>query len=272
VPVGRATTSRYRAHPRETSKRGPPPPEQRDPAQPPRRETLKRGPTRARLSRFRQSATAGHSRHEQREPLLPRLSATLARGCEALGRGRVGEEQQVEQARRIEVGQVGLGESAEGGCIGGPVGDSRPKRSETAKRPGRRLPRQKSPSGRRTLSPPRAAVSQATARAPSSKTRPRLDFLRLGLASCAKCANVVCFFSRKTGLRFSGGRNLEPEPLGRATALEIVLVLPALSRFVGKTTAPAWDKRTSASRAEPRSTRVTALLLQQPRCRFRGRG
>ena len=187
------------------------------------------------LSSFRQNATAGHSRHEQREPLLPRLSATLARGCEALGRGRVGEEQQVEQAR-IEVGRVRLGESAEGGCIGGPVGDSRPKRSETAKRPGRRLPRRKSPSGPRTLSPPRAAVSQATARAPSSKTRPRLDFLRLGLASCAKCANVVCFFSRRTGLRFSGGRNLEPEPLGRATALEIVLVLPALSRFGGSTT------------------------------------
>jgi hypothetical protein len=60
--------------------------------------------------------------------------------------------------------------------------------------------------------------------------------LRLGLASCAKCANVVCFFSRRTGLRFSGGRNLEPEPLGRATALEIVLVLPALSRFGGNAT------------------------------------
>ena len=47
------------------------------------------------------------------------LSATLARGCEALGRGRVREEQQVEQARRIEVSEVRLGESAEGGLVRG---------------------------------------------------------------------------------------------------------------------------------------------------------
>jgi hypothetical protein len=48
----------------------------------------------------------------------PRPSATLARGCEAFGRGRVREEQQVEQARRIEVAEVRLGESAEGGLVG----------------------------------------------------------------------------------------------------------------------------------------------------------
>jgi hypothetical protein len=53
-----------------------------------------------------------------RSSRLPRLSATLARGCEAFGRGRVREEQQVEEARRIEVGEVRLGESAEGGLVG----------------------------------------------------------------------------------------------------------------------------------------------------------
>ena len=56
-----------------------------------------------------------------RSSRLPRLSATLGRGCEAFGRGGVREEQQVEQARRIEVGEVRLGESAEGGLVGGPV-------------------------------------------------------------------------------------------------------------------------------------------------------
>ena len=56
-----------------------------------------------------------------RSSRLQRLSATLGRGCEAFGRGRVREEQQVEQARRIEVGEVRLGESAEGGLVGGLV-------------------------------------------------------------------------------------------------------------------------------------------------------
>jgi len=56
-----------------------------------------------------------------RSSRLQRLFATLGRGCEAFGRGRVREEQQVEQARRIEVSEVRLGESAEGGCIGGLV-------------------------------------------------------------------------------------------------------------------------------------------------------
>jgi hypothetical protein len=42
------------------SNRGPPPLNQRDPAQPLRRETLKRSPTQVRLSRFRQNATVAH--------------------------------------------------------------------------------------------------------------------------------------------------------------------------------------------------------------------
>ena len=64
------------------------------------------------------------SRGRSRLPAAARrsgVSATLGRGCEAFGRGRVREEQQVEQARRIEVGEVRLGESAEGGLVGGPV-------------------------------------------------------------------------------------------------------------------------------------------------------
>jgi hypothetical protein len=56
-----------------------------------------------------------------RSSRLQRLSATLGRGCEAFGRGRVREEQQVEQARRIEVGEVRLSESAERGLVGGLV-------------------------------------------------------------------------------------------------------------------------------------------------------
>ena len=54
--------------------------------------------------------------------------------------------------------------------------------------------------------------------------------------------------------------------------LENAVDASAVAFWRERDTLPRWDNRTSASRAESRSTRVTALLPQQPCCRFRGRG